>query len=399
MFVLKTLIDKYCKLKKPLFTCFIDLQKAFDNVLHSCLFYKLKSLGINSYFYRIIENMYSSVKLCVKSGSSYTDEFPTNIGIKQGDNLSPNPFNIYVNDIPKMFTAECMPVMLDQCQLSCLMYADDIVLLSDTAAGLQSAIDRMQNYVTKIGLTVNTKKTKVLVFQKGRQAKYQTFHAGDTILETVRTYQYLGVVFAASGSWEAAKLSLYNKSLKAFYKLRKMLGQHPDPAVTLHLFDHTVKAILTYSSEIWSCVNTGRNCKNNESRIITVFQTLIQEKLNVKMCKYVLGVHSKSSNIASLGELGRYPMFVDNIIQMVKYWFRLHETNNSLLCAALNTNVEFLKSMPTSFCQTIKFILNEVGMNFVYENPKQHSVNRTVVNLKQRLNALYETHWRNSVFF
>ena len=42
-----------------------------------------------------------------------------------------------------------------------------------------------------------------------------------------------------------------------------------------------------------------------------IYQNMNGEKLHTKFCKYVLGVHSKASNIACVGELGRFPIYVD----------------------------------------------------------------------------------------
>jgi hypothetical protein len=51
MFVLKTLIEKYTQNNpKVLFSCFIDLRKAFDKVRHDGLLYKLRKNGISDHF-------------------------------------------------------------------------------------------------------------------------------------------------------------------------------------------------------------------------------------------------------------------------------------------------------------------------------------------------------------
>jgi hypothetical protein len=47
------------------------------------------------------------------------------------------------------------------------------------------------------------------------------------------------------------------------------------------------------------------------------------EKLNISMGKYVLGVNKRTTNLAIYGELGRYPLYIDTIISMIKYWVRL----------------------------------------------------------------------------
>jgi hypothetical protein len=80
IFVLKTLIQKYKKDKKPIYSCFIDLRKAFDSVWHDALLYKLLELGMNGSVYQIIKSMYSKVQLQVHVGTGLTTKFNSDIG-------------------------------------------------------------------------------------------------------------------------------------------------------------------------------------------------------------------------------------------------------------------------------------------------------------------------------
>ena len=92
MFVLKALIDKYTnEPSDKLFTCFVDfLKKVFDWVIHPGMKMKLRDLNIDGKFYYIISKMYSKTNLCVRLGDSRTKVFKSNIGVRQGDVLSPN---------------------------------------------------------------------------------------------------------------------------------------------------------------------------------------------------------------------------------------------------------------------------------------------------------------------
>ena len=112
--------------------------------------------------------MYQNTKLSVKLDSnSRTDFFKSHIGIRQGDNLSPNLFKILLDDLPKALKLpECKAVSLNNRDLNCLMYADDIVLLSETPTGLQKVLDITESYAANLGLEINIKKTKSMVFSK-----------------------------------------------------------------------------------------------------------------------------------------------------------------------------------------------------------------------------------------
>lgn len=66
MFILKSLIDKYCS--KPggkLYACFVDFRKAFDKVIHAGLKMKLLQLGVGTKFYNIFKSMYNNSQSCV----------------------------------------------------------------------------------------------------------------------------------------------------------------------------------------------------------------------------------------------------------------------------------------------------------------------------------------------
>jgi hypothetical protein len=102
-------------------------------------------------------------------------------------------------------------------------------------------------------MTVNLKKTKVLIFNTPGKIDKATFQLGGRLIENVSKYKYLGILFQASGSFAEAKLDLYNKALKA---LRRIFSSNlPNVSTLLHIFDHTIRPILLYGCEIWGYLN------------------------------------------------------------------------------------------------------------------------------------------------
>jgi hypothetical protein len=55
--------------------------------------------NINGMFYRMLCDMYKKNYLSVKLGSKLTQPFKSDIGVGQGDVLSPNIFKIFPNDL------------------------------------------------------------------------------------------------------------------------------------------------------------------------------------------------------------------------------------------------------------------------------------------------------------
>ena len=108
-------------------------------------------------------------------------------------------------------------------EISCIMWADDILILSETQEGLQQKLDLLHEYSKANKLTVNTKKTKCMIFSKtGRLLKKENFYYNKLQLENVREYKYLGFLVTPSGEITSGLKDLRNRAMKALAKLKKL---------------------------------------------------------------------------------------------------------------------------------------------------------------------------------
>ena len=275
--------------------------------------------------------MYQMSKSCVRIKSEITGFFPIHLGVKQGDNLSPNFFKIFINDLPKYLQDTADPVFVNKRPLHCLMYADDVILLSTSAAGLQQKLDKLGIYCNDWCLKINTSKTKVLIFNKAGRHLKQGFNFKNVQLDCVSHYKYLGLFFSASGSFSFAQKELFQKAQKAYFKLCKdFLSLNPNINISMHVFDHTIKPILLYGSEIWAYFDPFKSkLKNGAFTFDQIYGKLFCEKLHTRFCKFILGLHRKTTNIAVMSELGRFPLHFNIIRSMIKYWYRLENLGSS----------------------------------------------------------------------
>ena len=148
VFTLKSLIDIFLHKKKKLFCAFVDFKKAFDTVWRSGLWIKLISFGITGKLFNVIRNIYNNIKSCVQENGQKSDYFSCYTGVRQGENLSPLLFALYLNDLESFLkynhvnNLKLNDSIFDQfLKIQILLYADDTVLLSDNADGLQYSLN------------------------------------------------------------------------------------------------------------------------------------------------------------------------------------------------------------------------------------------------------------------
>ena len=66
IFILMSLVQNFLSVNKRLYVFFVDMMKCFDSIYRKSLWIKLYKSGIQGKFPRIIRDMYSNVKSCVK---------------------------------------------------------------------------------------------------------------------------------------------------------------------------------------------------------------------------------------------------------------------------------------------------------------------------------------------
>ena len=157
--------------------------------------------GLRYKVIKLIESMYQGIKCSVKLSNGTTPLFNSYVGLRQGCNLSLMLFNLFINDIFHIFYANssgCFPVALGKHKLNCLMYADDLLILSETGQGLICSLHKLKRYSDKWGLTISEKKTKIMIFNKTGKFEKLTLKMYNLTIKSCSEYNYLGTTFQPS---------------------------------------------------------------------------------------------------------------------------------------------------------------------------------------------------------
>jgi hypothetical protein len=308
-------------------------------------------------------------------------------GVRQGCILSPLLFSIFLSELQVQFDAcgaRGIDTFADPVGILMLMYADDIAIVSDSVSDLQKKINCLEMYCKKWGLTVNMSKTNVVVFKNGGFVKnIERWWFGDKQIEVVPWYCYLGIIFSAPLNWSRCTDNLSGKALRAvagvkrlYYKLRNLPAQ-----TVFKIFDAKVKPILLYGSEIWGF----RPCDDIE-------------KVQVKVCKMVLGVGRDVRNSFALGECGRYPIYIDTYTRVVKYWCRLitmSEDRYPRQCYNMLCMQD--KSGRSNWVTKVKALLCTYGFGYIWVMQAVGDVNGFIRAFTCRLKDCARQEWHDSV--
>ena len=109
-------------------------------VWREALWYKLIKYGVNGKMLNVIKGMYARVKSFVLLNGKRSDYIIASKGVRQGENLSPLLFALFVYDLDEHLQCkECTYVQLSVDALDrylVLMYADDTILIADSEDNL-----------------------------------------------------------------------------------------------------------------------------------------------------------------------------------------------------------------------------------------------------------------------
>ena len=161
IFVLHSLIDLYLSKREQVYCAFVDYKKVFDLVDRTSLWSKLLKTNVDGNFFKVSNHMYKQANSCVLSDSKKSNVFDCNIGVRQGENLSPMLFALFLYDF-KEFICEkfqgidVLPHKIDFAlfengfdvyfKFSTLLYADDTIVLAQSESELQLALDALSEY-------------------------------------------------------------------------------------------------------------------------------------------------------------------------------------------------------------------------------------------------------------
>ena len=191
--------------------------------------------------------------------SIQSDFFHCFRGVRQGENLSPVLFALFLNDLESFLVSKKCPGIEVEfasddvyfyLKLFVLLYADDTVIFATDEKSFQHCLNVFHEYSKLWKLDINYDKTKILIFGTRNDDRFD-FRIGENKISICKDFKYLGVVFTKSRSFSKAIKHNYDQAKKAMHLLHKRIRSLNLPIdLQLQLFDHTILPIALYGCEV-----------------------------------------------------------------------------------------------------------------------------------------------------
>ena len=251
---------------------FLDFAKAFDTVNHEILLSKLYHYGIRGPIHDWFKSYLSNRQQCVQVNNALSDFATVKHGVPQGSILGPLLFLLYINDITQSSS-----------KLEFLLFADDtsIFLAKKEVKDLENTINtelgNISNWLKANKLSLNVKKSNVLLFRCRNAKKMETFNIkidGNTI-EEKQSAKYLGLYFDNKLTFKPHIDHVLTKLKKGNGIIAKLRHFVPSEKVRSVYFAH-IESHLNYGSIIW-----GGAAKFHTNKIIT------SQKKGIKIMNFI----------------------------------------------------------------------------------------------------------------
>ena len=244
---------------KPTYLLFVDFRKAFDTVWRDGLWKRLWEVGVRGKAWRIVKGVYRDVRLSVLVDGDHTRLVPAEQGVRQGCPLSPILFDAFVDELVNMLKRRKCGLAFGHSdaevrrRIAALMYADDVVLMADSASDLQIMVDVVFEFCNKWRIEVNTKKSQIMIIDEpGKGRSEYLWKYGDTELDIVRHYKYLGVIFSDDLTWTKHSVRVVDKVKASLVRLGILLTRKELPvALKTLVWDAVAGSVLQYATEVW----------------------------------------------------------------------------------------------------------------------------------------------------
>ena len=246
---------------------FLDVEKAFDNVWHNGLRFKIFQLDLPTKMTRWFSDFLVGRLIQVNVNNSLSNQINPKAGVPQGSVLSQLLFLIYVNDLPTPHHK----------QNSLSQFADDTAQwafslnIHIAAKPLQQDLLKLAMWCAKWRIKLNPTKTKVIIFSRSilaRKTELKLKLYGET-LKIYPQVKFLGITFDFQLNFKKHFEEILDRCDTRYHRLRLLVDKkwgsspsHHNPnlqTMRRSIFEYGSLSTITASDHIVSKIQWLQN--------------------------------------------------------------------------------------------------------------------------------------------
>jgi sorting nexin-29 len=177
LFTVKLILEKFWEHKIDVHQIFVDFKQAYDKINRGKLYKIMLYFGIPEKLIRLTKVSMEDSAFYVKLQTELTEPTTTRNGLKQGGGLAPLLFNIVLEYVIRKSSINTDGTLIYK-SIQIAAYADDINIMAQTQQDLKNTYILLEQNTKKIGLQINTTKTKVLKQTRANNPMVQNITIG-----------------------------------------------------------------------------------------------------------------------------------------------------------------------------------------------------------------------------
>ncbi|KAK3518525.1 hypothetical protein QTP70_001508 [Hemibagrus guttatus] len=164
------------------------MEKAYDRVPREELWYCMRKSGVAEKYVRVVQDMYERSRTVVRCAIGQTEEFKVEVKLHQESALSPFLFAIVMDQLSEEVRQESPWTM---------MFADDIVICSESREQVEENLDRWRFALERRGMKVSRSKTEYMCVNE-REGSGTVRLQGEEV-KNVQEFKYFGSTVQSNG--------------------------------------------------------------------------------------------------------------------------------------------------------------------------------------------------------
>jgi len=273
-----------------LYTCAVDASKAFDKVSRPHLWLKLMQLNISASIVLAIIHYYDESYMIIQISENFSEVFKTSMGVRQGGVLSPKLFAIFVDELLRDLEATELGIKIGETRITAIMYADDLLLITETKTRMKKLLEVTETYGTNHGIKFNPDKTELLIFNHAIKRNLDSRRLDDWQGDLILSGHPINVVSSIRylGSWLNDKLNAKDHIVKrrstaycAYNRVKKLgfSSIHTSARLKGNMYKVYIRTVGLYGIENFSLKQSELN------KLTRIEANIIKKMMNIpKYC-------------------------------------------------------------------------------------------------------------------